>query len=93
MTKKMDQGISRRTFIKGTVAGAKVMAASVVDLLTNPDLLARAQETFSQEVGNSTYRPLLPGGQTPPIDLNAEEMAKYRDAMRAHYRTVPIRFR
>jgi aminobenzoyl-glutamate utilization protein B len=78
---------------KGTVVGAKVMAASVVDLLANPDLLARAQETFSQEVSGSTYRPLLPPGQTPPLDLNAEEMAKYRDAMRAHYRTVPIRFR
>ena len=78
---------------KGTVAGAKVMAASVVDLLVNPDLLAQAQETFSQEIGNSTYRPLLPPGQLPPIELNAEEMAKYREAMRAHYRTVPIRFR
>jgi aminobenzoyl-glutamate utilization protein B len=78
---------------KGTVAGAKVMAASVVDLLANPDLIARARETFSREVGSSTYRPLLPPGQLPPIELNAEEMAKYREAMRAHYRTVPIRFR
>jgi len=78
---------------KGTVAGAKVMAASVIDLLTNPELLARAQETFSEEIGGSTYRPLLPPGQTPPLDLNAEEMAKYRELMRTHYRTVPIRFR
>jgi len=78
---------------KGTVAGAKVMAASVVDLLVDPDILARAQVTFAQEIGNSTYHPLLPEGQLPPIELNAEEMAKYREAMRAHYRTAPIRFR
>ena len=78
---------------KGTVVGAKVIAASVVDLLANPDLIARARETFSREVGSSTYRPLLPPGQLPPIELNAEEMAKYREAMRAHYRTVAIRFR
>ena len=78
---------------KGSVAGAKVMAASVIDLLTNPDILSRAQETFRQEVGHSLYRPLLPEGQLPPIQLNAEEMAKYRDTMRPFYRTVPIRFR
>jgi aminobenzoyl-glutamate utilization protein B len=78
---------------KGTVAGAKVMAASVVDLLVDPDILALAQETFAREIGSSTYRPLLPEGQMPPIELNAEEMAKYRDAMSAHYRTAPIRFR
>jgi aminobenzoyl-glutamate utilization protein B len=78
---------------KGTVAGAKVMAASVVDLLANPDLLARAQETFREEIGGATYHPLLPPGQTPPLDLNVEEMAKYRDAMRAHYGKASIKFR
>jgi aminobenzoyl-glutamate utilization protein B len=78
---------------KGSVAGAKVMAGSVLDLLADPDLLARAKETFSQEVGGSSYRPLLPVGQLPPVDLNVEEMAKYREAMRAHYLDAPIRFR
>jgi aminobenzoyl-glutamate utilization protein B len=78
---------------KGTVAGAKVMAASVVDLLLNPDLLAQAKETFGQEVSGSTYRPLLPAGQQPPVELNAEEMAKYRDEMRAHYSGATIRFK
>ena len=78
---------------KGTVAGAKVMAASVVDLLTSPELLARARETFKQEVAGSTYRSLLPAGQKPPIDLNADEMAKYRVGLKAAYRSEPIVFR
>jgi aminobenzoyl-glutamate utilization protein B len=78
---------------KGSVAGAKVMAGSVVDLLTQPDLLLKAKETFSQEVEGSTYRPLLPPGQKPPIGLNAAEMAKHREAMQAHYLRVPIQFK
>ena len=69
------------------------MAASVVDLLVNPDLLVRAQETFRREIGGATYHPLLPPGQMPPLELNVEEMKKYREAMRAHYSTAPIIFR
>jgi aminobenzoyl-glutamate utilization protein B len=78
---------------KGTVAGAKVMAGSVVDLLTHPALLQKAKETFSQEVAGSTYKPLLPPDKKPPVDMNAEEMAKYREAMKAHYSKVTIRFK
>jgi aminobenzoyl-glutamate utilization protein B len=78
---------------KGSVAGAKVMAGAVVDLLTQPDLLSKAKATFRQEVEGSTYRPLLPPGQEPPLDLNAAEMAKHREAMKAGYLKVPIRFR
>ncbi len=75
------------------MAGAKVLAGSVIDLLTHPNLLLKAKNTFRDEVGNSAYRPLLPPGQKPPIDLNAEEMAKYRKAMKAHYPDAPIRFK
>ncbi|KPJ90724.1 MAG: hypothetical protein AMS18_10165 [Gemmatimonas sp. SG8_17] len=78
---------------KGSVAGAKVLAGAVIDLLTNPELLLEAQETFAQEVSGSAYRSLLPAGQEPPIDLNAEEMAKHRELMKAHYQNLPIRFR
>jgi aminobenzoyl-glutamate utilization protein B len=78
---------------KGEVAGAKVMAGSIVDLLTTPGLLAKAKQTFAEEVAGSTYRTLLPADQKPPLDLNAGEMAKYRDAMRAQYLKTEIRFR
>jgi aminobenzoyl-glutamate utilization protein B len=88
-------GIAEATSIahKGTVAGAKVMAGSVVDLLTRPEVLARAKESFRREVQGSTYRSLLPAGQQPPVDLNRDEMAKYREQMKAHYLKVRIQFR
>jgi aminobenzoyl-glutamate utilization protein B len=78
---------------KGSVAGAKVMAGSVVDLLTHPELLQKAKETFRIEVEGSTYRSLLPPGQKPPIELNFEEMARFRDDMKAHYPKESIRFK
>ena len=78
---------------KGAVAGAKVMAASVIDLLTKPELLVQARRSFQAEVAGSTYRSLLPPDQKPPVDLNAEEMAEYREAMKAQYLQVEINFR
>ncbi len=78
---------------KGEVAAAKVLAGSIVDLLTKPELMVRARQTFQQEVAGSTYRPLLPAGQKPRIDLNREEMGKYRDLMKPHYLRVAVNFR
>lgn len=88
-------GIATATSIahKGAVAGAKVLAGSMVDLLTKPELLAKAKETFKKEMAGATYKPLLPPDQKPPLTLNVEEMAKYRDLMRPHYLRVPIQFK
>jgi aminobenzoyl-glutamate utilization protein B len=78
---------------KATIAGAKVLAGSTVDLLTKPELLAKAKETFKKEVAGATYRPLLPPDQKPPVTLNVEEMAKYRDEMKKHYLHPEIQFK
>jgi aminobenzoyl-glutamate utilization protein B len=78
---------------KGEVAGAKVLAGSMVDLLTKPELLAKAKETFKKEVAGATYKPLLPADQKPPLTLNVEEMAKYREQMKPHYLRGPITFK
>jgi aminobenzoyl-glutamate utilization protein B len=78
---------------KGTVAGAKVLAGSIVDLLTRPELLAKAQETFKAEVAGSPYRSLLPPDQKPPVDLNVDEMARYRGQMKPHYLQTSIQFK
>ena len=78
---------------KGEAAGAKVLAGSMVDLLTKPELMAKAKETFKKEVGNSQYKPLLPMDQKPPLTMNVEEMAKYRDLMKPHYLLAPINFK
>ncbi len=80
-------GVSLATSVahKGAVAGAKAMAASAVDLLMDPQLVARAKETFKEEIGDVEYRPLLPDDQQPPLDLNRVLMERYRSAMEDHY--------
>ncbi len=78
---------------KGEVAGAKVVAGSIVDLLTTPALVAKAQETFKQEVAGSTYRPLVTPETKADLQMNVEEMAKYREAMKPHYAAGDIHFK
>jgi aminobenzoyl-glutamate utilization protein B len=80
-------GVSLATSIahKGAVAGAKAMAATAVDLFMDRTLVAKAKETFQEEIGDTEYRPLLPPDQKPPLDLNHNIMERYRPAMREHY--------
>lgn len=78
---------------KGEVAGAKVLAGSMIDALTKPEIVAKAKETFRQETGGTAYKPLLPMDQKPPLTLNEQEMAKYRDQMKKFYLNVPIDFK
>ena len=70
---------------KGSVAGAKTLAATVVDLMTDPALVARAKKTFAAEIGDVVYKPLIPLDQKPPVDLNREKMDPFREPMRQHY--------
>ena len=44
------QAAASEAGVKGILDGAKAMAMTAVDLLTNPDLLARAQQEFQQGV-------------------------------------------
>lgn len=72
---------------KGALAGAKVLAGTVLDFLTDPDRTAEAKQTFAVEVGDRAYEPLLPMDQLPDLTVNRELMAAHRDAMRRHYRS------
>jgi aminobenzoyl-glutamate utilization protein B len=80
-------GVALATSIahKGAIAGAKAMAAAAMDLLLDPKLVARAKETFKEEIGDVKYRPLLPADQKPPLELNRELMERYRPLMRKYY--------
>jgi aminobenzoyl-glutamate utilization protein B len=76
---------------KGALAGAKVMAAAIVECLKNPAIVAEAKRTFAQEIAGVEYRPLLPRHQQPPVDLNRAMMEKYRPLMAKHYlREKPV---
>ena len=75
------------------MVGAKVMAASILDLLTSPELLAAAKKQFEQDTKEIKYFSLLPPGAKPPVDLNREMMDKYRPAMRKFYLSKKAEFK
>ena len=78
---------------KGAVVGAKVIAASVLDLLISPELLMAAKKQFQEDTKDTKYFSLLPPGAKPPLDLNKEMMDKYRPAMRKFYLDKTAQFK
>jgi aminobenzoyl-glutamate utilization protein B len=77
---------------KGEVAGAKVLAASVLDLLTSPALVAKAKEQFREDTRDTPYFSFLPADAKPPLELNREMMERFRPEMRKHYLNKAPRF-
>ena len=77
---------------KGEVAGAKALAASVLDLLTSTELLAKAKEQFRQDVRETPYKSFLPAEARPPLDLNRKTMERFRPEMRKYYLGKTPRF-
>ena len=70
---------------KGMVIGAKVLAASVLDLMTSPELRADAKKQFDTDTQDSKYFTLLPPEAKPPPDLNRAMMEQFRPAMSKLY--------
>ena len=71
---------------KGVIAGAKVQAMTLLDLMMRPTLVTEAKKYFTDvQTVKTKYRPLMSPSDQPAIWLNAEKMAKYRDAMRKYY--------
>ena len=71
---------------KGAVAGAKVVAMTVLDLLEDPTLLAAAKDYFQNEqLQGSTYDPVLGPDDKPAIDLNKDLMDRLRPEMQKFY--------
>lgn len=68
---------------KGLNAGARVMAATAIDLLTKPEVLEALKKEFREYSAEHPYESLLPEGAEPPLDLNKELMDKYRALMEA----------
>jgi aminobenzoyl-glutamate utilization protein B len=70
---------------KGMTAGAKVLAASILDLLTRPDVLQRARGELDAQLRQTPYFAVLPPDAKPPLDLNKAAMDRYRPEMRKFY--------
>jgi aminobenzoyl-glutamate utilization protein B len=71
---------------KGVVAGAKVQAMTLLDLILQPKLVSDAKRYFTDvQTKTVKYHPLMAPSDQPATWLNAEKMARYRDEMRKLY--------
>jgi aminobenzoyl-glutamate utilization protein B len=70
---------------KPMVKAAQVLAASAVELILNPEIIAEAKEEFAKRLSGRKYRPIIPEESDPPIDINRKTMEKYRPLMEKHY--------
>jgi aminobenzoyl-glutamate utilization protein B len=78
---------------KGVVAGAMVQAMTMIDLLTQPELVTRAWAYFNDEQTKGTkYVPFLDRETPPPTWMNRDTDARYRPEQRKHYYD-PARYR
>lgn len=67
---------------KGIAAGSKALVASILDLMTDENARAVIADDFQQQLAAyPSWSSLIPDGATPPIHLNIDEMARYRDAL------------
>ncbi len=70
---------------KGLNAGAKAIAASAIDLLTQPEELKKIRTEFEEYSKDHPYESFLPEDAVPPLDLNKKLMEKWRYMMEEHY--------
>ena len=71
---------------KGVVAGAKVQAMTVLDLLTRPELVKQAWDYYNNvQMKDVKYVPLIKPDTPPAIHLNKAILEKYREQMRKYY--------
>ena len=71
-------GVAMATSIahKGAAAGAKALAATVIDLVTRPQLVADAKAAFAEQTKGQRWVSLIPAESTPPIELNADKIRR-----------------
>jgi aminobenzoyl-glutamate utilization protein B len=53
---------------KSSIFASKVMATSVIDLLTKPDILKKAKDEWEKKMKGLTYKSPLPPDLKPPLD-------------------------
>ncbi len=71
---------------KGSTAGAKVIAMTVLDLLARPAVVEQAWDYFrTVQTKDRKYEPLIGPADVPVTTLNADTMAQYRAEMRKYY--------
>jgi aminobenzoyl-glutamate utilization protein B len=77
---------------KGATAGAKAMAMTALDVLLRPELLESARAYFAEQTKETQWKPLIPEGTQPPVELNRERMERFRPQLKL-LRYDPSRYR
>ena len=71
---------------KGATAGAKVVAATMLDLVEDQELVTDAWRYFREEqTAEHTYTPFITEDDDPAIEKNAEIMEQYKDRLKDFY--------
>ena len=71
---------------KGAVAGAKVLAATMLDLLQDPGLIEDAWQYFREEqLSEVEYVPFIGPNDPPAIEKNHDTMAEFQDRLEEFY--------
>lgn len=71
---------------KGVIAGAKVQAMTMLDILSKPEVVAAAWDYFKNVQSVTTqYTPLIRAQDTPAIELNKPTMDKYKPELKKFY--------
>ena len=71
---------------KGATAGAKVLAATMLDLVQDESLVEGAWKYFREEqTPNETYVPFISDTDEPAIEKNTGIMSEYRERLKEYY--------
>src|SRR5436305_2146038 len=71
---------------KGVIAGAKVQAMTMLDILLHPELVKNAWDYFNNvQTKDTKYKSFLRPDDKPAVWLNQKIMEQYRDRMKALY--------
>jgi aminobenzoyl-glutamate utilization protein B len=71
---------------KGVIAGAKAQAMTMLDILTNPEIVAKAWDYFKNvQTKDVKYVSFIRDGDKPATFLNEKIMEKYRPLMKPFY--------
>ena len=71
---------------KGSLAGAKATALTLIDLFTDPKVLEDAKDYFTNvQTKDTQYKPFIKATDPPAVFLNKEIMNTYREQMKKYY--------
>ena len=71
---------------KGVVAGAKVQALTMLDIILHPELVEKAWDYYKTvQTKDTQYKSFLRPGDVPPLWLNKKIMEQYRPEMKKMY--------